>query len=89
MTPTTFFIADSGNAAIREVVAATGFIQTIAGIPANAGGFPTPGFSGDGGPGTSAELNAPSGVFGTLAGKLFIADTDNSRIRELAPAPLT
>ena len=82
-------IADSGNAAVREVVASTGFIQTIAGIPANAGGFPTPGFSGDGGPGTSAELNAPSGVFGTLIGKLYIADTDNSRIRELAPAPLT
>ena len=83
------FIADSDNAAIREVVAATGFIQTIAGIPATAGGFPTPGFSGDGGLATSAELNAPSGVFGTSAGKLFIADTNNSRIREVAPAPLT
>ncbi len=83
------FIADSENDAIREVVAATGFIQTIAGIPATTAGFPTPGFSGDGGPATSAELNFPSGVFGTSAGKLFIADTDNSRIRELAPAPLT
>jgi sugar lactone lactonase YvrE len=83
------FIADSDNAAIREVVAATGFIQTIAGIPATAGGFPTPGFSGDGGLATSAELNAPSGVFGTASGKLFIADTDNARIRELAPAALT
>ena len=28
-------------------------------------------------------------MFGTTAGKVFIADTDNSRIRELAPAPLT
>ncbi|MFZ3265841.1 MAG: hypothetical protein WA172_17675 [Terriglobales bacterium] len=83
------FIADSENATIREVVASTGFIQTIAGIPATAGGFPTPGFSGDGGPATSAELDAPSGVFVTSAGKLLIADTDNSRIRELAPAPLT
>jgi trimeric autotransporter adhesin len=83
------FIADSDNAAIREVVAATGFIQTVAGIPATTGGFPTPGFSGDGGPATSAELNAPSGVFGTSAGKLFIADTNNSRIRELAPAALS
>ncbi|MGA7646156.1 MAG: hypothetical protein WBW01_06570, partial [Terriglobales bacterium] len=83
------FIADSENAAIREVVASTGLIQTIAGIPATTGGFPTPGFSGDGGPATSAELDFPSGVFGTLTGKVFIADTDNSRIRELAPAPLT
>jgi hypothetical protein len=83
------FIADSENAAIREVVAATGVIQTIAGIPATAGGFPTPGFSGDGGFATSAELDFPSGVFGTPAGRVFIADTNNSRIRELAPAPLT
>ncbi len=83
------FLADSENAAIREVVASTGFIQTIAGIPATTAGFPTPGFSGDGGPATSAELNFPSGVFVTSAGKVFIADTDNSRIRELAPAPLT
>lgn len=81
-------IADSDNAVVREVVAATGFIQTIAGIPA-AAGFPTPGFSGDGGPATSAELDSPSGVFGTSAGKLFVADTNNSRIRELAPAPLS
>jgi hypothetical protein len=76
-------IADSDNAVVREVVAATGFIQTIAGTPI------TPGFSGDGGPATSAELNFPSGVFGTSAGKLFVADTNNSRIRELAPAPLS
>jgi trimeric autotransporter adhesin len=80
------FIADSDNAAIREVVASTGFIQTIAGIPATSAGFPTPGFSGDGGPATNAELNAPSGVFVTSAGKVVIADTDNSRIRELAAA---
>jgi len=82
------FIADSENDAIREVVAATGFIQTIAGIPAK-NGFPTPGFSGDGGPATSAELDFPSGIFGASTGKLYIADTNNSRIRQLGPGPLT
>ncbi len=74
------FIADTDNAAIREVVAATGFIQTVAGTPL------TPGFSGDGGPSTSSELNSPSGVIGDSAGNFFIADTDNQRIRELVPA---
>jgi hypothetical protein len=82
------FIADSNNAAIREVAATTNIIQTIAGIPAN-NGFPTAGFSGDGGPATSAELNEPSSVFVSSTGKLFIADTDNSRIRELTPTPFT
>jgi hypothetical protein len=80
------FIADTDNAAIREVVAATGFIQTVAGIPATAAGTPTPGFSGDGGPSTSAQLNSPSSLFGNSAGDLWFADTDNSRIRELVPS---
>ena len=80
------FIADTDNAAIREVVAATGFIQTVAGIPATATGTPTPGFSGDGGPSTSAQLNSPSSLFGNSAGNLWAADTDNSRIRELVPS---
>ena len=88
-TPPDIFIADSDNAAIREVVAATGLIQTVAGIPATAGGLPTPGFSGDGGSATSAELDFPSGLFVNPAGRLFIADTDNSRIRELTPASFT
>lgn len=80
------YIADSENDAIREVVAASGDIQTIAGI---AGNFATPGFSGDGGPATSAELNFPSGIYGNSDGKLFFADTNNSRTRELAPAAIS
>jgi len=71
------FIADTENSVIREVVAATANIETIAGN--NIAGF-----SGDGGPSLSAELNSPLALFGNAAGKLFVADTDNSRIRELA-----
>jgi len=73
------FIADTENFVIREVVASTGFIQTVAGNN-------TQGFSGDGNQSTNAELNFPSGLFGNAAGNLFIADTDNARIRELTPA---
>ena len=82
------FIADTDNAAIREVVAATGFIQTVAGIPATPAGTSTPGFSGDGGLATNAELNSPLGVFGTSSGSLFVADTDNSRLRKLVQSIL-
>ncbi len=39
------------------------------------------GFSGDGGPGTSAELTDPQGVAIDQAGNLVIADTRNNRIR--------
>jgi uncharacterized repeat protein (TIGR01451 family) len=71
------FIADSGNSAIREVSAATGVITTVAGDG-------TYGYSGDGGPATSAELNYPEGVTVDAAGDLFIADTDNFRVREVS-----
>lgn len=71
------YIADSENSAIREVVAVSGLIQTIAG-----NGVGTSGFSGDGGAATSASLNTPSSVVLGSSG-VFIADTENSRVRQL------
>ena len=52
---------------IREVVAATGVIITVAGNG-------TAGYSGNGGPATAAELNDPARVAVDSAGDLFIAD---------------
>ncbi len=49
------YIADYANSRIRKVTIATGIISTIAG-----GG--STGFSGDGGPATSAKLNGPQGI---------------------------
>src|SRR6266480_1154413 len=44
----------------------------------------TRGFSGDGGPATSAKLNGPDGVAVDGAGNLVIADTSNERVRVVA-----
>jgi len=41
----------------------------------------TPGFSGDGGPATSAQLYQPSGIALDAAGDVFIQDYGNARIR--------
>jgi cysteine-rich repeat protein len=72
-------IADSGNHRIRRVDAATGVITTVAGTG-------VAGFSGDGGPATSAQLNLPSGVAVDGLGNLWIADWFNHRIRRVAAA---
>ena len=73
------FIGDNLNHRIRRVDAATGLISTVAGEG-------TPGFSGDGGPATSASLDFPSGIAVDASGNLFIADTSNHRIRRVDAA---
>ena len=78
--------ADMGNNRVRVVAAATG---TFYGVPMSAGdvytvaGIGTPGFSGDGGPGTHAELDQPFGVGVDVAGNLLVADLFDGRIREI------
>jgi sugar lactone lactonase YvrE len=73
------FIADAGNNRIREVVAATGVIRTVAG----AGDPRACLFGGDGGPATSAELCNPARVVVDAWGNLFIADQGNNRVRRV------
>lgn len=70
------FIADRTYCVIREVSASTGNIATVAGDYSLGCGY-----SGDGGPATSATLNDPSGVAVDGSGNLFIADTNNCLIR--------
>ena len=74
------FIADSSNHRVRKVDT-SGIITTVAGN----GSF---GFSGDGGPATSARLGSPSGVALDSSGNLFIVDLFNDRIRKVgSPNP--
>jgi len=75
------FIADCGNARIRRADGVTGIITTVAGNYVS--GQNLPGFSGDGGPATSASLNQPVSVAVDAQGNLFIADSINQRIRRV------
>ncbi|MGD0499685.1 MAG: putative Ig domain-containing protein, partial [Bryobacteraceae bacterium] len=77
------YIADTSNQRIREV--SNGVIVTVAGNG-------TGGFGGDNGPATSAELSYPSGIALDSAGNLYVADTDNNRVRVVTssgPLPLS
>ena len=75
------YIADRDNNRIRKVDAA-GVISTVAGTG-------TAGYSGDGGPAVAAQLRSPNDVALDDAGNLYIADTNNHRIRKAtAPAAI-
>jgi sugar lactone lactonase YvrE len=70
------YIVDADNNRIRKVTASTGIITTVAGNG-------TAGYSGDGGPATSAELDTPFGVAVDASGNLYIVDVNNDRIRKV------
>jgi hypothetical protein len=56
----------------------------IAGDIYTVAGNGTPGFVGDGGPPSQAELSRPAGVLVTPAGNLLIPDQNNNRIRTVS-----
>lgn len=70
------YISDTGNARVRKV-ASNGTITAVAGSG-------TPGFGGDGGTATSAQLSLPMGLAVDAAGNLFIADFTNNRVRKVS-----
>jgi sugar lactone lactonase YvrE len=74
------YIADSWNGRIRKVSGGT--ITTIAGNG-------TDGFSGDGGPASSASFSDPAGIAVDSAGNLYVADTYNHRIRKVSGGTIT
>ncbi|MCK9364848.1 MAG: hypothetical protein M0P74_14775 [Syntrophales bacterium] len=78
------YITDTDNRSIRKVDALSGNITTVAGTG-------VAGFSGDGGSATLAMLKYPYGVGVDSTGNIYIADSQNHRIRkvEAAVAPTT
>lgn len=74
------YIGDSGDNLIREVTT-DGIINTIAGT------LGAQGYSGDGGPATSATLNYPTGVAVDASGNVYFADNGNNVVREILAPP--
>ena len=60
-------------------VAADGTLTLIVGAP-------IVGFGGDGGPAILASLNVPRGIAVDAAGNVYIADSQNNRIRKVTSA---
>ena len=70
-------VVDTENHAIRRIEAATGVVITVAG--GRHGG------DGDGGPATAAGLDRPHGCCVDSEGNLYIADSNNHRVRVVRP----
>lgn len=70
------YIAERDNHVIRKVDMKSGLISTVAGTG-------TAGYSGDGGPGSKAQLRQPHCVIRDRDGSLLICDIGNHRLRRL------
>jgi hypothetical protein len=71
------YISDTNNAVVRRVDNATRIITTFAGNGIE-------GDTGDNGPATKAELQNPTGLGVDTLGTVYIADTNNSQIRQVS-----
>ena len=72
------FVAERGVSRVRKVDP-TGSVSTVA-------GGEDAGFSGDGGPASSARLAYPEGLATDSAGNLYVTDSLNHRIRKITSA---
>ncbi len=71
------YVADTLNHRVRKI-SPSGTISTIAGSGVQ-------GYSGDGGVATAAKLSLPRGLALDVGGNLYIADSDNDRVRRVTP----
>src|SRR5271156_4742469 len=71
------YFSDQNNCVVREIVAATGVMNTVAGIAGQCS------YNGDNKAATSAQLNFPQEVALDGAGNLYIADIGNSLVRRV------
>ena len=70
------YIADTADNRIRKV--------NFSGIISTYAGTGVPGYTGDRGKATLAELNAPTGVAVDGSGNVFVAERDNFRVRRIS-----
>jgi trimeric autotransporter adhesin len=66
---------EPNNQRVRQINSA-GTVSTLAGTG-------VPGFGGDDGPATAAQLQDPVGIVGDAFGNVFIADSTNNRVRKV------
>ncbi len=79
-------VDNAGNVYISDFLNNRVRMVTPSGVISTYAGNGNSGFSGDGGPATSAQLSQPAGLAVDAAGNLYIADSNNSAVRKVTPS---
>jgi sugar lactone lactonase YvrE len=73
------YFSDAVNNVVWQISSATGTASVYAGTPSTTGAY-----GGEAVPAATAQLNRPTGLFIDVFGNLFIADSGNNLVREVA-----
>jgi sugar lactone lactonase YvrE len=77
-------LSDSGHSAVIKI-AAEEIQKGRVGVVTAIAGTKKAGFTGDGGAATDAQLDSPSGIVLDTKGNVYVADTNNNRVRRIDP----
>jgi len=84
------YLSDVVNDVVDEATTSGANLQIVAGSCYYDSGTGNTGtYGGDNGSATSAGLNDPTGLYVDNAGNIFIADSDNDRVREVSAGNIT